>query len=89
MLDQREKLLNNLKEIGLMVCYVYTDEIIVLVLPLYMLSGKMHGVGRYQYQDGGCYVGDWMEGRMHGKGVYHFPHGNTYDGEWVNDKKEG
>lgn len=49
----------------------------------------MHGQGRYQYQDGGCYTGDWFEGRMHGKGIYQFPNGNSYDGEWVNDKKEG
>lgn len=40
------------------------------------VDGKMHGWGKYFYQDGGVYEGEWCDGKMHGKGVYVFPNGN-------------
>ena len=32
-------------------------------------DGKMHGRGKYVYEDGSIYEGMWALGKMHGKGV--------------------
>ncbi|CAM4629443.1 unnamed protein product [Lepidochelys olivacea] len=41
-----------------------------------------HG-GRFDFDDGGCYVGDWQEGRAHGYGVCTGPGAQgEYSGQW-------
>jgi len=46
-----------------------------------------HGTGRFYYQDGGLYDGEWIKNKMYGKGVLYYQSGQrAYDGEWVNDK---
>ena len=53
------------------------------------VDGKMHGNGRYWYEDGGVYDGQWIDSKMHGRGVYTFANGNRYEGDWVEDLKDG
>lgn len=46
-----------------------------------------HGSGKFFYQDGGYYSGDWFENKMHGKGVLSYSSGVVaYDGDWHMDK---
>jgi hypothetical protein len=49
-----------------------------------------HGKGKFSYQDGGFYNGEWFENKMHGKGILYYASGKpAYDGDWVDDKFEG
>lgn len=41
----------------------------------------------YQWADGRCYEGEWLNNNMHGKGLYTWKDGRKYDGEYHNDKK--
>ncbi|KYO44072.1 junctophilin-4 [Alligator mississippiensis] len=43
----------------------------------------MSNGGRFEFDDGGCYVGDWEEGRAHGYGVCLGPGAQgEYSGQW-------
>ncbi|XP_060540799.1 junctophilin-4 isoform X1 [Pantherophis guttatus] len=43
----------------------------------------MSNGGRFEFDDGGCYVGDWEEGRAHGYGVCTGPGAQgEYSGRW-------
>lgn len=49
-----------------------------------------HGSGKFFYQDGGLFDGEWRENMMHGRGVLSYASGKpAYDGEWDSDKFEG
>lgn len=49
-----------------------------------------HGKGKFFYQDGGSYDGDWSENKMEGYGVlYYQSNVKAYEGNWVDDKFEG
>ncbi|KAL4475150.1 hypothetical protein ABPG74_001846 [Tetrahymena malaccensis] len=54
------------------------------------LNGMRHGRGKFYYQDGGLFDGEWRENKMHGKGILSYASGKpAYDGDWVDDKFEG
>jgi len=49
-----------------------------------------HGYGKFFYQDGGLFEGEWNQNKMHGKGVLSYASGKpAYDGDWLDDKFEG
>lgn len=49
-----------------------------------------HGQGRFYYQDGGMYDGQWQYNKMNGKGMLYYQSGIlAYDGQWKNDQFEG
>jgi hypothetical protein len=49
-----------------------------------------HGAGRFYYQDGGMYDGEWLENKMCGKGKLYYQSGTlAYDGYWRNDQFQG
>jgi len=49
-----------------------------------------NGFGKFTYDNGDVYEGNWINGKRHGKGKYDYADGiSWYDGEWVDDKKEG
>ena len=42
-----------------------------------------HGKGKFYYQDGGSYDGEWRENKMCGKGKLLYQSGKiAYDGDW-------
>ena len=42
---------------------------------------QRHGKGKFFYQDGGLYDGEWRENKMHGKGILYYASGKAaYDG---------
>ena len=46
-----------------------------------------HGKGKFYYQDGGLYDGDWKQNRMDGRGKLYYQSGKlAYDGEWKSDQ---
>lgn len=62
-------------------------------------KGKLNieRIGKYTYENGDTYDGDWKDGERcgHGKGylvrlgVEKLENGDVYDGEWRNDEKNG
>ena len=48
------------------------------------------GKGKFFYQDGGFYDGDWRANKMEGFGVlYYQSNRKAYEGQWVNDQFHG
>jgi hypothetical protein len=46
-----------------------------------------HGFGKFYYQDGGRYEGEWREGRMSGTGkLYYQSNRLAYEGQWKEDQ---
>ena len=41
-----------------------------------------HGRGKYVWNDGSCYDGEWFENKINGLGYYVWPDGRKYDGQW-------
>ena len=52
-------------------------------------NGKAHGNGRYTFDNGDVYEGDWVDDIMVGKGKFISADGNVYEGDWVDDKMTG
>lgn len=44
-------------------------------------------MGRFEWQDGRKYIGEWKSGKQHGKGVYVNQKGEEKKGEWVEGKR--
>jgi hypothetical protein len=56
----------------------------------YKLNGLRHGYGKFYYQDGGMYDGDWSENKMDGFGKLYYQSGKlAYEGEWKSDQFMG
>ena len=54
------------------------------------ISGNCaNGVGKYQYQNGDVYEGDWANSIWNGKGKYTWKNGGTYEGAVKNNYFEG
>jgi len=49
----------------------------------------MNGIGKYMYNDGSCYNGEWKDNRMHGYGIFNWNDGRSFEGKFNEDKKEG
>lgn len=49
-----------------------------------------HGIGKFCYEDGGRYEGEWIMSRMHGRGIMYYPNGEkAYDGNWLDNHFHG
>jgi hypothetical protein len=46
----------------------------------------MHGFGKYWWQDGRSYIGNYENDKKHGHGVYSWADGRKYDGNWKDGK---
>ena len=56
----------------------------------HFLNGNLEGLGRFDFQNGSIYEGDWRENKRHGKGRLIEADGRTlYNGQWDNDTKHG
>ena len=45
-----------------------------------------HGKGKYIYQNGDFYEGEWKNNKKHGEGMYKYHDGKELNGIWENDK---
>ena len=53
-------------------------------------NGNLEGVGRFDYQNGSIYEGNWRENKKNGHGRLIESDGRSmYNGEWENDQKNG
>ena len=51
---------------------------------------KYEGNGKYIWENGGYYIGQFKNGLSHGKGILYYSNGNIlYEGDFINDKPEG
>ena len=54
------------------------------------VNDKYEGKGKYNYEDGKYYIGEWKNGLRNGRGILYYKNGNIlYEGDFVNDKFEG
>jgi hypothetical protein len=49
----------------------------------------LHGKGRYTWEDGRSYEGQYIDDKKEGYGVYIWPDGRKYEGMWANGKQHG
>ena len=55
-----------------------------------MVNGKAEGNGKYIYENGEYYIGQFKNDLKHGKGIIFYENGNIkYDGEFINDNYKG
>jgi hypothetical protein len=48
------------------------------------------GKGKFYYQDGGSYDGEWKKNKMNGQGtLYYQSNKKAYEGEWLDDQFHG
>ena len=52
-------------------------------------GGAGGGEGKYVYDDGCVYVGQFKDGESHGRGTFTYAHGDVYEGEWQSGKSHG
>lgn len=52
-------------------------------------TGKPHGSGRLEYEEGGSYQGDWNVGSWSGYGRHVKPNGDIYEGHFFDNAKHG
>ena len=48
-----------------------------------------NGQGKYTWDDGSMYVGEWANGESHGRGKLTFSNGNVYEGEFEDGEAHG
>ena len=59
-------------------------------LPSCPISGYKHNChGKYDFNDGNQYIGEWQNNKYNGKGSYFWSNGDKYVGEWKDGKKHG
>ena len=52
------------------------------------INDKYEGNGKYIYENGEYYIGEFKNGLKHGKGIEYYKNGNIkYDGYFINGKR--
>ena len=71
--------------------FKYFYQKIYKSLDLPIINTKIKdGFGKYIYENGKYYVGEWKNYLRNGKGILCYKNGEIeYSGDWVNDKREG
>eukprot|EP01036_Dinobryon_divergens_P022288 gene22288-30531_t len=52
-------------------------------------SGQKHGIGRFIYENGDEYEGEWANDKKHGKGIYRMVNGDVFEGEFKDGQRCG
>ena len=53
------------------------------------MSGKMHGMGKYKYNNGLIYEGRYSNGAKDGHGKLIYPDGKIFEGDFINGIPQG
>ena len=49
----------------------------------------MHGQGKFTWDDGRIYEGEYVDDKKHGHGKFIWPDGKIYDGSWADGRQHG
>ena len=53
----------------------------------YFIAGKREGNGKYIWENGEYYIGQFKNDLRNEKGTYYYSNGKIkYEGDWINDK---
>jgi hypothetical protein len=52
-------------------------------------GGNREGKGKFIWNNGEVYEGDWKDGKKHGQGIWRSPKGDSYEGEWEKGRQHG
>ncbi len=69
--------------------------IILFIVSVFDLSAQClkgdcsNGKGRYKFENGSIYFGQFKQGQLHGKGTMKYASGDVYTGNWVDNKRHG
>ena len=56
----------------------------------FIKNNNFEGFGKYIWENGEYYIGQWLDGLRHGKGIIYYKNDSIkYEGDFVNDKYEG
>ena len=54
------------------------------------VNDKLEGMGKYIYENGEYYIGQFVKGLRHGKGIEYYKNNTIkYEGDYVKGKREG
>ena len=54
------------------------------------INDNFEGNGKYIWEDGSHYIGQWKDDLRNGKGTLYYQNGKiNYDGDWVNGRPNG
>ena len=53
------------------------------------INGLPNGQGKFIWDNGDNFTGNFEEGKMSGQGRYKWKNGNHYNGQWVENKMSG
>ena len=54
------------------------------------INNKIEGIGKFIWEDGNYYIGEWKNNMKHGKGAIYYKNGTIkYEGDFINGKFEG
>ena len=54
------------------------------------INDEIEGNGKYYWEDGEYYIGQFKNGLRNGKGIKYYSNGNIkYEGNWIDDKFVG
>ncbi len=65
------------------------ERVVYEELPDCNLTDCENGLGRYTYQNGSMYEGEFLNGMPHGQGVCYYVNGDKYTGDWVRHQPNG
>ena len=53
------------------------------------INDKYEGNGKYNWEDGEYYIGQWKNGKRYGKGKLYYKNGSIkYEGDWLDNKMQ-
>ena len=67
----------------------YLSGIMETLMKEKWINGKMHGNGKYKYNNGIIYEGKYSNGTKNGHGKLIYPDGNVFEGVFVNGVIQG
>ena len=54
------------------------------------INNKIEGIGKFIWEDGNYYIGEWKNNMKHGRGTIYYKNGTIkYEGDFINGKFEG